>query len=159
MYTLTTKRDDRGRFVAMKLRRVINTWSHPDPYRFVDYNGNVRHDVGPNLPAPKYLNSPYQIILRFSTDIDGGNPRIRCIFIDGESHVLSYDDTDYWECDSPSEWKCLVYINDKFPFTNLLTGTLPQGEIPDWCFRPTMSNYVQLGLEFANFPLCSILES
>ena len=132
-----------GRLVAMKLRRVVNTWSRPDPYMFVDYNGNIRNDVGPDLPAPQYKDSPYQIILRFSTNEDGSNPFFRCVSIKNESHVMSHDDSDYWECDLLSEWQCLVYTNDRHPFTNVVRGILPQGSIPNWCWRPIRSNFVR----------------
>ena len=144
MYTVTTKRDYMGRLVAMKFRRVTNTWERPDPYMFVDHAGNIHDNVGPGLPVPQYKNSPFQIILRFSTNEDGSNPVIRCISIDNEAHVLSHDDSDYYECDDLTEWQCLVYTNERHPFTNVVgTGILPMGTIPSWCWRPIRSNFVR----------------
>ena len=142
MYTVTTKRDYMGRLVAMKLRRVVNTWNRPDPYMFVDHNGNIHSDVGPGLPVPQYKDSPFQIILCFSTNEDGSNPVIRCISVDNEAHVLSHDDSEYFEYDLLSEWQCLVYTHDRHPFTNVVRGILPMGSIPNWCWRPIRSNIV-----------------
>ena len=141
MYTVTTKRDYMGRLVAMKLRRVVNTWENPDPYMFVDHAGNIHDNVGPGLPVPQYKDSPFQIILRFSTNEDGSHPVIRSVSVDNEAHVLSYDDnSEYFECDLLTEWQCLVYSNDRHPFTNVVKGILPMGNIPNWCWRPIRSN-------------------
>ena len=112
MYMVTTKRDYMGRLVAMKLRRVVNTWNRPDPYMFVDHAGNIHDNVGPDLPAPQYKESPFQIILRFSTNEDVSNPVIRCVSVDNEAHVLSHDDSEFFECDLLSEWQCLCWYDE-----------------------------------------------
>ena len=126
-----TKKDPQGRLFAMKLYCVVNRWDDPNPYQLFHYNENAMPNVGPDLSAPQYLHSSYQNILRFSTNADRSNPVIRSFAIDNEKNLLYYNRSDYWEEDTLREWSSLVYNKDLWPYTNVSTGIIPTGTLPN----------------------------